>query len=80
MNGLEILIGFGGVALGFLIGMIVELAIDAQTIKELQDANRTLKLKLKDAERQPEIIEITDPWSISSKVPEEVTFPNTDGF
>ena len=60
--------------------MIVELMIDAGTIRDLQDANRTLKLKLKDAERQPEIIEITDPWAVTSKVPDEISFPNTNGF
>ena len=54
--------------------MIVELMIDTPTVRELQDENRKLRVQLEESRKQPEIIEITDPWSISSKVPEEVKF------
>lgn len=74
MNALEIIYLCGAMAVGFIAGMIVELMIDAQTIRELQEHNRKLKLELAQSRKQPEIIEITDPWAVSSKVPEEVKF------
>lgn len=69
----------GASAVGLIIGMIIELMIDAQTIRELQDHNRKLKLELEQAAKRPEVIEIVDKWNVTP-VPEEVTFPNTDGF
>lgn len=43
----------GALAIGLLIGMIIELFIDAETIRELQRKNEVLELKLKGEERQP---------------------------
>ena len=49
--------------MGFLIGMIVELFIDAETVRDLQDHDR--KLRLENAqlrnEIKHEVIEINDP-------------------
>lgn len=57
---------FGAAAVGLLIGMIVELMLDAKTIRELQDDNRKLRLEKRGLELQirdlkkTEVIEITD--------------------
>ena len=52
----------GCLALGILAGMILELVIDAKTIRELQDDARRLRLKLDAANKKtpPEIITIND--------------------
>ena len=60
MNGLMIVYLVGAVAIGFLIGAVVELMIDATTVRELQDENRKLKLELRQARKSPEVIEIVD--------------------
>lgn len=44
-------------ALGLIFGMIVELMIDAETIRELQAQNRKLRLELAQ-ERQTDHVEI----------------------
>ena len=48
--------------MGFLIGVIVELCIDTNTIQDLQDKNRKLKLENEQLRRaaKHEIIEIVD--------------------
>ena len=53
----------GALALGFLSGMILELIIDARTIRELQDSNRRLRLLNEDIankQERVEVIEIND--------------------
>lgn len=62
MTALTVIFILGVAALSFLMGMILELAIDDKTIRELQDENHTLKLKLeqKHHKTEPEIIEIND--------------------
>lgn len=66
MNMLTMIYIFGAAAVGLLIGMIVELMLDAKTIRELQDDNRRLRLEERDLELQNrqlkkiEVIEITD--------------------
>lgn len=55
--------------MGFLIGMILELVIDAQTIRELQEDNRRVKMELemiKKEKRQPQTVEILDRRSIDA--------------
>ena len=55
--------------MGFLIGMILELVIDAQTIRELQEDNRRVKMELEmlqKEKRQPQTIEILDRRSIET--------------
>ena len=49
-------------AVGFLIGVIVELCIDTNTIQDLQDRNRKLKLENEQLRRaaKHEVIEIVD--------------------
>ena len=66
MNMLTMIYIFGAAAVGLLVGMIVELMLDAKTIRELQDDNRRLRLEERDLELQNrqlkkiEVIEITD--------------------
>ena len=52
----------GASAVGFLFGLIVELMIDTQTIRELQDHNRKLRLENAQLQREAkhEVIEIID--------------------
>lgn len=55
----------GALALGLIFGMILELMIDAETIRNLQDHNRTLRMELVEAKRaikkaSVEVIEIHD--------------------
>lgn len=55
--------------MGFLIGMILELVIDAQTIRELQEDNRRVKMELEliqKEKRQPQTVEILDRRSIDT--------------
>lgn len=59
----------GALAVGFLIGMILELVIDAQTIRELQEDNRRVKMELEliqKEKRQPQTVEILDRRSIDT--------------
>ena len=64
MNGLTIIYIIGALALGFLFGMILELMIDARTIREMQDENRRLRLLNQHIANQEkdrvEVIEIND--------------------
>lgn len=57
MNLLEIIYLFGAMALGLIFGMIIELMIDAKTIRDLQTQNRKLRLELAQ-ERQTDHVEI----------------------
>ena len=80
MNLLEIIYLVGALAVGIIFGMIVELFIDNEILVEAKRENDRLKLELEESRRQPEVIEIVDPWAVSSKAPEELSFPNTDGI
>ena len=66
MNILNFIYMIGAFAVGLLIGMIVELMLDARTIRELQDDNRRLRLELRQLElenkklKKVEVIEIND--------------------
>lgn len=51
---------FGAVAFGLIIGMIVEMFIDAETISDLQAQNRKLRLELAQERKTPTVIEIND--------------------
>lgn len=78
MNLLNIIYIIGALAIGLLIGMILELALDAQTIRELQDDNRRLRKLNIHLEKQSksEVIEIID-----KRTPEtNFSFPNKEGF
>lgn len=76
MNMLTMIYIFGAAAVGLLIGMIVELMLDAKTIRELQDDNRRLRLEKRDLELQNrqlkkiEVIEITDKTVDFENVPD----------
>lgn len=62
MNGLTIIYIMGAMATGVLIGMIIELILDNQTIMELKEQNRKLRLEniqLRQ-EAKHEVIEIVD--------------------
>ena len=65
-------------AVGLLIGMIIELILDNQTIMELKEQNRKLRLEniqLRQ-EAKHEVIEIVD-----RRTPDtDFTFPNTEGI
>lgn len=52
----------GALAIGLLIGMIIELFIDAETIRELQKKNEKLSLENEQLRREAphEVIEIVD--------------------
>ena len=60
MNLLEIIYLCGAMALGLIFGMIVELMIDAETIRDLQAQNRKLRLELAQERKTPTVIEIND--------------------
>ena len=62
MNGLEVIYIIGAMAVGLLIGMIIELILDNQTIMELKDQNRKLTLENEQLrqEAKHEVIEIVD--------------------
>ena len=66
MNALEIIYIVGALAIGFLMGMILELFLEAQTIRDLQDDNRRLRLLNADLEKKlkenhkVEVFEICD--------------------
>lgn len=47
-------------ALGLIFGIIIELMIDAGTIRDLQAQNRKLRLELAQERKSPEVIEIID--------------------
>ena len=62
MNGLTVIYIIGAMATGVLIGMIIELILDNQTIMELREKNRKLTLEniqLRQ-EAKHEVIEIVD--------------------
>ena len=60
MNLLEIIFSVGALAIGLIMGMVIELMIDAETIRDLQDHNRKLRLENEQLKREPEVIEIFD--------------------
>ena len=62
MNLLEIIYAFGAGAVGFLVGVIVELCIDTDNIRDLQEKNHKLKLENEQLRRsvKHEVIEIVD--------------------
>ena len=69
MTALTIIYIIGALAVGFLIGMILEMVIDAQTIRELQEDNRRVKMELEllqKEKRQPQTVEILDRRSIET--------------
>ena len=80
MNGLGIIFGIGAFALGLVVGMVVELFTENEIYIQLKSENRRLKAELQEAKKEPEIIEIYDKWNVNTKEPEEISFPNTNGF
>lgn len=82
MNGYQILMSIGALALGFLIGMISELVAENRINYDLREENRRLRIALqKERAKKREVIEIYDKWSINGERPdEEITFPNKKGF
>ena len=66
MNALTIIYIIGALALGFIFGMILELCLEVQTIRELQDDARRLRLLNADLEKKlkedhnVEVFEICD--------------------
>ena len=66
MNALTIIYIIGAMALGFIFGMILELCLEVQTIRELQDDARRLRLLNADLEKKlkedhnVEVFEICD--------------------
>ena len=82
MNGYQILMSVGALALGFLIGMISELVAENRINYDLREENRRLRIALqKERAKKREVIEIYDKWSINGERPdEEITFPNKSGF
>ena len=84
MNLLEIIFSVGALAIGLIMGMVIELMIDAETIRDLQDHNRKLRLENEQLKREPEVIEILDNRS-DYEMPHyedivDFTFPNTEGI
>lgn len=74
MNLLQIIGLLGVAAVGFIIGIIVELCIDSQTIADLQEKNRKLELEnsqLKD-KRPVKVVKIVD-----NTVGAKIDFPNS---
>lgn len=82
MNGYQILITVGALAIGFLVGMIVEMFCENGIVYELKEDNRRLSIALQKerAKKKTEVIEIYDKWSVNSSEPDEITFPNKTGF
>ena len=70
MNGLTVIYIIGAMALGVLIGMIVELILDNQTIMELREKNRKLTMENIQLRREAkhEVIEIIDNRSAIDEV------------
>lgn len=63
MNLLTFIYALGALALGFVAGMILELILDARTIRELQDDNRRLRLlndQIANEKGACQVIEIND--------------------
>ena len=62
MNALTAIYIIGAMAIGVLIGLIVELILDTQTIQELREKNRRLTLENVQLRREAkrEVIEIID--------------------
>ena len=76
MNLLQIIGLLGVAAVGFILGIIVELCIDSQTIADLQEKNRKLELEnsqLKD-KRPVKVVKIVD-----NTVGAKIDFPNSTG-
>lgn len=74
MNLLQIIGLLGVAAVGFILGIIVELCIDSQTIADLQEKNRKLELEnsqLKD-KRPVKVVKIVD-----NTVGAKIDFPNS---
>lgn len=68
MNLLEIIFSIGALTIGLIMGMVIELMIDAETIRDLQEHNRKLRLENEQFKREPEVIEILDNRSDSDYV------------
>lgn len=63
MTALSTIFIIGVVAISFLMGMILELALDDKAIRELQHDNNRLRLEIEQLQNnktKPEIIEIND--------------------
>lgn len=62
MNLLEIIYLIGACAVGFLVGVIVELCIDTDNIRDLQERNHKLTLENEQLRKETkhEVIEIVD--------------------
>lgn len=56
MNLLTIIYMVGAVGVGFVAGMIVELSIDAETIRSLREQNR--KLTLMNQQKKADVVEV----------------------
>ena len=81
MNGYQILITVGALAIGFLVGMIVEMFCENGIVYELKEDNRRLSIALqKERAKKREVIEIYDKWTVNASEPDEITFPNKTGF
>lgn len=71
MNLLEVIYLIGACAVGFLIGVIVELCIDTDNIRDLQQRNHKLQLENEQLRKEVkhEVIEIVD-----NRVADDVKF------
>ena len=72
MNLLEIIYLCGAVAVGLILGMIVELMIDAGTVRDLQAQNRKLRLENAQLRREAkhDVVEIVDRTIEPQNVPD----------
>lgn len=67
MNALTIIYIIGAVAIGVIAGMIIELGIDSETIRQLKEHNNKLSLENEALRNQkPQTIEIIDRTGIES--------------
>ena len=72
----QVLYIVGALVFGFLIGLIVEMICDNDLVYQLRKENDRLRSALEKAKKEPEVIEIVD----KRQAPDEITFPNTNGF
>jgi len=67
MNALTIIYIIGAVAIGVIAGMIIELGIDSETIRQLKEHNNKLSLENEALRNQkPQTIEIIDRTGIEA--------------
>ena len=68
MNALTIIYMIGALAIGVIAGMIVELGIDNETIRQLREHNNRLKLENEALRKEApkEVVEILDRRSIDA--------------